>query len=166
MKKIALFTVLLGMAATSQAAVAFKGVGWDQGLGHVTARLGFTEFANLDVGLGFNFDGTNNLPDNQVFTFGLSGFFLGKLQDWGPVDNYFVGGMAITKRPDPTDPLQEDSEVAVNLYAGLQPELTLMEHIAVAIRLGLDFPVAPDVIFRTSGQPISMVQGLNFKILF
>ena len=158
MKKISLvLSAVLGLAMMANAQL--KGVGYDQQLGHVTGRLALG--ANMiDVGVGLKFDNTDDNNDDNNFAMGLSGFFLGHLHDFGPVDTYFAGGVVFTKLP------QKDDNIAVSLFAGLQPEVTLLDHIVLSTRFGLDIPVSPEVIIQTAGQGISITNGANFKILF
>ncbi len=156
MKKASLFLgAVLGLALGAHAQL--KGVGYNDGLKQITARLAIGP-NDLDIGAGFAFD---NSVDKNKFSFGASGTFLGHLHDWGPVDTYFAAGLVFQKLP------QDSKDIAINLFGGFQPEVTLLDHIAVSARFGLDVPVAPDVKMMTAGPAgISIIGGGNFTILF
>lgn len=152
--KIAALMVCFAAAAHAQ----LKGVGYDTDLSQVTARLGLG--ANLlDVGAGLRID-SDNPNDDAKFQVSGSAFFLGHLHDWGPVDTYFTVGGIFAKLP------QADDNIKISIFGGFQPEITLLDHIVVSTRFGLDFTVLPGVVIETAGGPISIVNGLNFKILF
>lgn len=145
----------VAIAANAQ----LKGVGYDTDLDQVTARLALGA-NHLDVGAGITLDNTDGLADHEKFTFSASGFFLGHLHDFGPVDTYFTAGAVIAKLPDSTD------NIALRAFAGFQPEVTLLDHIVLSTRFGLEVPLMPHFILRTTGSAISIVEGVNFKILF
>jgi len=152
--KIAALMVCLTAAAHAQ----LKGVGYDTDLSQVTGRLGIG--ANLlDVGVGLKID-SDNANDDAKFQVSGSAFFLGHLHDWGPLDTYFTVGGIFAKLP------LADDNIKISIFGGFQPEITLLDHIVVATRFGLDFSVLPGVIIETAGGPISIVSGLNFKVLF
>lgn len=160
MKKITLIAAALGMAIAANAeGLNIKAVGYDQNLGHVTARLGLATNAALDLGVGLNYDNSQANSDAKL-QFGVSAFYLSHLQHWGPVDNYIAVGGVLSKLPVAT------KNIALSIFAGFQPEVTLLEHIVVSTRFGLNVPLMPDVMFQTAGQGISIVNGLNFKILW
>jgi hypothetical protein len=181
MKKLSILAAVLGLSIAAHAAptaapaaapapapkpvVASSGapalplgitaVGYDDNLKHITARITLSQNNAVDVGAGLNLD---NSAAADKFQLGLSGFYLLKLQDWGMVDNYLVGGAYAT--------IFSDSDLKLNLFAGLQPEVTLMDRLILSIRFGADVALSPDFIVATQGQPISIVQGLNFKIIW
>lgn len=152
--KIVAMMFCVAVAANAQ----IKGVGYDgDGLNQITARLGLG--ANyLDVGVGLSFD--NGAADDQKFGMSASGFFLGHLHDFGPVDTYFTAGGIFAKLA------QEDDNISLAGYVGFQPEVTLLDHIVLSTRIGLSVPLMPEFGFETSGSAISIVNGANFKILF
>lgn len=160
MKKLTLLAVaVLGLALGAQAQV--KGIGYTKLFNQteeITARLGLGPNA-LDIGFGLNFDNSQANSDNK-FGFDVSGTFLGHLHEWGPVDTYFAAGALFQKFARAND------NIGINLFAGFQPEVTLMDHIALSTRLGLNIPVQPDVAIKTFGSQISIVEGVNFTILF
>ena len=158
MNKFSKAAVLVAGLALGANAAGLVGVGWDDGLGEITARLGLG--ANyLDVGLGLSVDPENNNEDAR-FLMSASGIFLGHLHDWGPVDTYFAAGGIFEKAGTPND------NIHISALVGFQPEVTLLDHIVVSNRFGLSIPLSPDFQLQTGGQAISIVQGLNFKILF
>jgi hypothetical protein len=156
--KIAALVFCVAAAANAQ----IKGIGYDAGSAagepsQITARLGLG--ANfLDVGVGMRFD--NAAKGDAKFEISASGYFLGHLHDFGPVDTYFTAGGVFHKLP------REDDNVAIAGFVGFQPEVTLLDHIVLSTRLGLRVPLMPDFGFQTSGDAISIVNGANFKILF
>jgi len=48
----------------------------------------------------------------------------------------------------------------------LQPEITLLNRLILSTRFGLKLDAAPEFALGTAGSGISIVEGLNFKILF
>ena len=152
--KIVAMMFCVALAAHAQ----IKGIGYDAGsLNQITARLGLG--ANfLDVGVGMSFD--NGKPDDEKFGISASGFFLGHLHDFGPVDTYFTAGGFFAKLA------RDDDNIDITGFVGFQPEVTLLDHIVLSTRLGLTVPLMPDFGFHTSGDAISIVNGANFKILF
>jgi hypothetical protein len=164
MKKLALLAIAFGMAvsayAQAPAGLPISALGYDGSIGHITGRMGLSENTALDLGIGFGFDATDDGDDDDNLQFGVSGFFLTKLHDWGPVDNYIALGGVISKLP------QADDNISVNLFAGFQPEITLLDRLIVSTRFGVSLDVMPAFILATAGQGISIVEGLNFKILF
>jgi hypothetical protein len=153
--------VMAGMAMGAHA--QFTGLGWDNNWQEVQARLGLGANA-LDLGVGFMVD-PNNDDDgvandgNDKFVMSVSGLFLGHLHDWGPVDTYFAAGARFLN----TD---ANNDMSVLGVVGFQPEVTLLDHIVVSTRFGLEIPLIPDFVIQTAGREISIVNGFNFKILF
>ena len=164
MKKLALLAVAFGMAVSVHAQAPFglpiSALGYDGSIGHITGRMGLSENTALDLGLGLQFDGTDDGNDDNNLQFGVSGFFLTKLHDWGPVDNYLALGGILSKLPVAND------NIKLQLFAGFQPEITLLDRLIVSTRFGVNLDVMPNVILATAGQGISIVEGLNFKVLF
>lgn len=157
MNKFSKVAVLLaGLAVGSHAGLA--GIGWDDGLQQITARIGLGGNA-VDVGASLGID-PDAASDDGKFLFSASGLFMGHLHDWGPVDTYFYAGGLLSKINAPKDNIQ------VAALVGFQPEVTLLDHIVVSNRFGLSVPLSPAFKMNTTGQGISIVGGLNFKILF
>jgi hypothetical protein len=157
MNKIVKAMILMaGLAVGAKAQLA--GLGWDDHWQEIQARLGLGRNF-LDIGYGMTLDPQNDNHDAR-FQMSVSGLFLGHLHDWGPVDTYFAGGARLQKLP------QAHDNIHVTGVVGFQPEVTLLDHIAVSTRFGLEIPLVPDFLLQTTGQRISIVDGLNFKILF
>lgn len=162
MKKLVLLAAAFGLVAAAHAQAPFglpvKAIGYDANLSSVTARLPMGDAADLDVGVGVKYDNSAAEP----FSLALSGFYLMKTNTWGPVSNYLsTGGVfKIVDRPN--------DKAELTAFAGLQPELTLMERIILSTRFGANLTVLPDFILATAGPAtgISIVGGLNFKVLF
>ncbi|MBW8888438.1 MAG: hypothetical protein JF616_11840 [Fibrobacteres bacterium] len=148
--------VVAGLALGAKAQLA--GLGWDNNWQEIQARLGLGRNF-IDVGAGMALDPGNDNHDAR-FTMSASGLFLGHLHDWGPVDTYFAAGARFQKTAAATDNLGFSGVV------GFQPEVTLLDHIVVSTRFGFEIPFIPNFIIRTGGNAISIVDGLNFKILF
>ncbi len=157
MKKLTLFAAALGLAVSANAQ-GLKGVGYDANLNHIVARIGLNQNAALDVGGAIMYNDAA-APDTKL-ALGVSGFYLGKLQHWGPVDNNFAAGVIFTKLP------QKTKNVGFALFGGLQPEVTLLDRILLSTRFGLNIPLAPDFQINTVGSGISIVGGASFKILW
>lgn len=161
MKKISLFAAMLGLVAAAHAqapfGLPFKAIGYDADLSTVTARLPLGENA-LDLGLGFKIDNAANDP----FSMTAAGFYLLKTNTWGPVSNYVSLGGILKVLDQPND------NVEITGFAGLQPELTLVDRFVVSTRFGLNLTVLPDFVLATAGPAtgVSIVGGLNFKVLF
>jgi hypothetical protein len=128
-----------------------QAVGWDDALKHITARIGLSQNNAVDIGVGLNI---NTATDEEELL--LGGFYLLKLQDWGIVDNYLIAGASAVLA----------SEVALTGFAGLQPEITLLDRIIVSVKFGLSVPIVPDFAMVTAGSPISIVEGFNFKVIW
>ncbi|HAO99165.1 MAG TPA: hypothetical protein DCQ83_03890 [Fibrobacteres bacterium] len=157
MKKLIPFVAALGLAVAAHSQIAIKGIGYDVVLNNVVVRLGgIGPNAALDVGGAVNYDGS--LPSDNL-ALGLSAFYLGHLQHWGPVDNYFAAGGIFNK------PLG-GADNTVALLGGLQPEVTVLEHIALSTRFGFLVPLSPDFKINTQGSGVSIVGAAAFKILF
>jgi hypothetical protein len=163
MKKLTLIAAVFGLALSAQAqapfGLPFKAIGYDANLTHITGRLPLGN-ADLDVGFGLGYDGADDGNDDNNLQFGVSGFYLIKSGSWGPVSNYLALGGVLSKLP------QADDNIKLNLFAGFQPEITLLDRLIVSTRFGVSLDVVPDVVLETAGQGISIVEGLNFKILF
>ena len=176
MKKFTLFAAILGLAVAANAQ-GLKGVGYDAQLNQIKARIGLSQNAAIDVGLGFKMfigdststnygtatptNGTQVKADKDAkTTYSLSAFYLAHLQHWGPVDNYLDAGFVFQGLG------QKFNSHTLDLIGGFQPEVTLLDHLVLSIRFGLDVPVMPDMLIQTAGSPISIIGGTSFLILF
>jgi hypothetical protein len=159
MKKLALLAAVFGLVAAAHAQAPFglpvTAIGYDDNLKHITARLPLGG-NDLDVGVGFKFDNGAAEP----FSMGLSGIYLIKTNTWGPVTNYLAAGGVFKIIDAPND------NVGLAVLGGMQPEVKLLEHIILSTRLGVQLDVLPEFVLATFGSPISVVAGVNFKILF
>jgi hypothetical protein len=155
--KVALLMVGLAAGAKAQ---SLTGVGYDVPLNEVTARLSLGANA-VDVGAGLLFDNRDGVADDDKFQFSASGFFLGHLHDWGPVDTYFTAGGILAKLG-----AAGKGDVSIAAFAGFQPEVTLLDHIVLSTRFGLHVPLSPGFALETAGGGISITGGTSFKILF
>jgi hypothetical protein len=159
MKKLALLAAVFGLVAAAHAQAPFglpvSGIGYDDNLKHITARLPLGNDA-LDLGLGFKFDNAASEP----FSMGVSGIYLLRTNTWGPVSNYLAAGGVFKIIDAPND------NIGIAVLGGLQPEVKLLDHIILSTRLGVQLDVLPEFVLATFGAPISIVSGVNFKILF
>jgi hypothetical protein len=154
--KVAL--LMVGLAASANAGLA--GLGYDVPLNQITARLALGANA-VDVGAGLLIDNRDGVADDDKFQFSASGFFLGHLHDWGPVDTYFTAGGIVAKLGS-----SGSGDVSIAAFGGFQPEVTLLDHIVLSTRFGLHVPLSPGLAIETAGSGISIVGGTSFKILF
>lgn len=156
MKKIIKAAMLMaGLAMGANAQLA--GLGYDGGWQEIQVRLGLGRNA-LDLGGGITIDPGQDSSRDKFGT-SVSGLFLGHLHDWGPVDTYFAAGGRLTKPKGSKD-------FQIMGVVGFQPEVTLLDHIAVSTRFGFEIPLIPDFVIRSVGREISIVNGFSFKILF
>jgi hypothetical protein len=161
MKKFVFLAGILALAAASQAqapaGLPLTALGYDSQLGHVTASLPLGS-DRLDLGLGFNYT-TDPAAGSENLTFGLSGYYVKTLNTWGPVANNVAGGAVFS--------LLDSGDPRVELFAGFQPEVTLLDRLVIATRFGVKAQfIEPGFSLQTVGDKISIVEGLIFKIRF
>lgn len=162
MKKLTLLAAVLGLAVAATAAVPtgpFKALGYDANLGHVVGRMPLAG-ADLDLGIGLKFDGTDDGNDDNNLQFGVSGFYLLKQGTWGPVSNYLALGGVLSKLP------VKDDNIKLTVFGGFQPEITLLERFIVSTRFGASVDLMPAFVLQTAGQGIDITGGASFKLLF
>ena len=180
MKKLTVLFVLFALALSIQAQ-GLLGIGYDGSLmsdgtrllqrpGEITVRLGISEKANLDLGLGAYYN-AGPVNDDAKLDFAASAFFLYRLQQWSVVSNYLAAGILLDKygtmMPPPPDAAGiVAGDFGISFFGGLQPEVVLLEHLVVGVRFGVQLAVTPEIQFLTPGSPLSIVDGVNFKILF
>lgn len=180
MKKFIVSFALFALAF-SASAQGLIGVGYDGSLmsdgtrllqrpGEITARIALGSSSDLDLGIGAYY---NAGPANSDARLDLtaSAFFLLRLQQWNMVSNYFTAGVILDKYgtmmpPPPNSAGIVAGDFGVSFFGGLQPEVTLLDHLVVGVRFGLQLAVAPEIQILTPGSPLSIVDGVNFKILF
>ncbi len=134
------------------------GVGYSGTDEVITARIGVG--ANLvTVGLGGMFD--SDVPANApAFEARFVLGFLGHLHNWEQVNTYFNAQIM----GDLFDRDEDNFELAA--FVGLQPEVTLFDHIVLSTRFGLEAPIMPAFSIGTDGRSISVVSGVDFTIKF
>jgi hypothetical protein len=161
MKKFFLVATLVSaFAATAPAQV--EGFGWDGQASEVVGRLGLGTYTHLEAGLGLRWD--NNESGDESMSISASGRFLLALHEWEKLTGFLhIGGYFRD------DEIQGQGSSAnkgsFSVFAGYQPELLLIPHLALSIRFGALLRVMPDAGFALVGDEISIVQGLNFRIL-
>jgi len=155
-KMLKIAAVMCGLAVAANAQL--KGVGYDADLSQLTGRIGLGPNF-VDVGVGMKYDNGQD-SSYAAFQMSASGFFLGHLHDFGPVDTYFSLGGVFAKLP------QKEKNIKILGFVGFQPEVTLLDHIVLSTRMGLNIPLTPTFMLETVGSGISIVSGANFKILF
>ena len=140
-----LFIAFAMLTSTSYAGLT--GLGWNSGTDQLTARLG----SNLDLGVGGVADENNHVT--------LSADYLGcPLAASEGFTAHTVVGLNYSV----------DSKV-LGGFVGVMPELVFNKHLAISTRFGLSLPLYNDGLdlhFNLTGQPVSLVNGLNFKVLF
>ncbi len=160
MKKIALLAAALGFAVSVHAqapfGLPFSALGYDANLGHITGRMNLGEGANLDVGAGLKFDN----GANDKFSMGISGFYLMETNNWGMVSNHLAVGGVFSILDQPNDNLR------ITAFGGFQPEVLLLDRIIVSTRFGVNLDLQPELVLASAGSAISIVNGVNFKLLF
>jgi hypothetical protein len=176
MKKFTLLAAVLGLALSAQAQtktttttttttvaatqplpLGLNAIGYDQNLNHITARLGLSQNNALDLGFGLNFNSAAPAGEEE-FRVGVSAIYLLKLQDWGMVDNYLAAGGWFTMLPN--------GDPNLTLFGGLQPEITFLDRFIFSVRFGLQATVLQDFEMVTVGSPVSLVEGINFKVIW
>jgi hypothetical protein len=162
MKKLTLLAAVFGLAVSAQAqtpfGLPFKAMGYDANLTQITGRMSLAENNDLDVGFGLTYD--DGAATDAKLQFGASGFYLVKLHDWGPVDNYLALGGILNKLP------QKNDNIRITVFGGFQPEVTLLDRLILSTRFGVSLDVMPDVKVETIGDQVSIVQSISFKLLF
>jgi hypothetical protein len=161
MKKLSILAAaVFGLALSAQAqaplGLPVTALGYDGTLNHVTARLPLGA-DNLDVGVNLRLNTAAASGDNTL-SFGASAFYVKTLNTWGPVSNNVAGGGWLT--------LPETGDFGVSLFAGFQPEITLLDRLILSTRFGLRANLLPDFQLYTAGDQISIVQSISFKVRF
>lgn len=162
MKKFIFLAGVLALSVAAQAqapfGLPFTALGYDSKLGHVTASLPLGA-DRLDLGLGLTYSTDPVRPTDENLTFGLSGYYVKNLNTWGPVANNVAGGVVFMLLPS--------GDPRIELFAGFQPEITLLDRLVIATRFGVGAQfINPGFALTTAGDPISIVEGLIFKIRF
>jgi hypothetical protein len=164
MKKMQLFAALF-FAFTAVANAQLEGFGWDGDNSEVVARIGLGGYSHVEAGLGlyFNGDGTGD----SKFNITASGRYLLALHSWEKLTGFLnVGGYFRDDNRGSNNNTGNDNRGSFQIKAGYQPELLLVPHLAVSILFGAAMTLVPDFSFSTMGDEISIVNGLNFRVLF
>jgi hypothetical protein len=157
MKKLSLFvTLFLGLAAAAHA--QFEGMGWDGDNNELVARIGLGGYNHLEGGFSFAYD--NDADGDAQSNITASGRFLLALHSWEKLTGYLHAGVYFR---DDSNGSNKGSLVA---KVGYQPEVVLIPHVAVSVLFGAAVQMIPDASVATFGNRISIVDGLNFRILF
>lgn len=169
MKKFSLIVAsMLSLAATAAYSEGFEGMGYDTQVNEVVGRLGVGGFNHAEVGVGFGFHDTDALPSDAKTSMTISGRYLLALHQWDKFTGYLhLGAYFRDDNDNGGSPNFGNGGPAASLafLAAYQPELVIFEHLAVSTTFGLAVAVMPDMQIRLTGAPVSIVSGLNFRIL-
>jgi hypothetical protein len=175
MKKLQLIaSMVLGLSLASHA--QFLGAGWDGSAEEVVGRVGLGGFSTVEVGLGLRYDGSqeddNVAEEDERTTFSLSARYLHALHAWEKFTGYLHGGLYFrddnNNGDSPTNPFSTNGSraAALAVFLGYQPEVILINHLAVSTKFGVSLPVTPDFKLGLVGDDVSIVQGFDFRILW
>jgi hypothetical protein len=167
MKRLSLFATLV-LALSTFANAQFEGFGWDGDESEVVGRIGLGGYNHLEIGANMLWD--ESLPDNTSaqedakMTITASARFLMALHQWEKLTGFLHLGVYF--RDDAVHGNAGDREGTLQAFAGYEPEVILIPHLAVGFKFGLRVPLVPDAGFGFTGKGVSIVDGLNFRILF
>lgn len=157
---IALTSLVFTIATASHAQV--EGFGWDGQTSEVVGRFGIGTYSHLEAGLGMQWD--NAESGDESMSLSVSGRYLLALHEWEKLTGFLHLG-AYFRDDEIQGDAAADTKGTLSVFAGYQPELLLLPQLAVSIRFGALVKIMPDAGFALVGQEISIVQGLNFRIL-
>jgi hypothetical protein len=166
MKKLSILaSMVLGLAAVSQAQL--EGIGWDNRTDEFVGRLGLGGYSHLEIGLGGAWaespNGASVAVEDANSSLSVSARYLLALHSWEKFTGFLhVGGYF----RDDDGPGTANRAAAIEVFAGYEPEVVLLQHFAVSTRFGLLSAFAPDMSFGLVGDDVSIVSGFNFRILF
>ena len=163
MKKIQLFAALL-FSLTAVANAQLEGFGYDGDNQELVARVGLGGYSHLEVGAGLFFNGEGS--GDSKFNITASGRYLLALHSWEKLTGFLNVGGYFRDDNNGAAPGGNPNRGSFSVKAGYQPELLLVPHLAVSIMFGAGMTLVPDFSFSTMGEKISIVEGLNFRILF
>jgi hypothetical protein len=168
MKKFALIAFSMLALAVSSQAQAFEGMGYDTQVNEVVGRLGVGG-NHVEVGVGFGFNDNENLNSDAKTQMSVSGRYLLALHQWEKLTGYLHLGAYFRDDNDnggsPNFGAGHPLASSLAFLAAYQPELVLLNHLAVSTTFGLAVAVIPDVQIHLAGEPVSIVSGLSFRIL-
>ena len=166
MKKIHLSALLL-LAAFATANAQFEGIGWDGDNSEVVARIGLGGYSHIEAGTSLYLN--NNGKGDSKFNITASGRYLLALHSWEKLTGFLNVGAYFRDdnfgQPAPNY-TGNPNRGSLQFKGGYQPEVVLLPHLAVSVLFGVGLNLVPDFEFRTIGNRISIVDGLNFRILF
>src|SRR5690606_37716726 len=148
------------MAISTHAQV--EGFGWDGQSSEVVGRFGIGTYSHLEAGLGMQWD--NGESGDESMSISASGRYLLALHEWEKLTGFLHLGVYF-RDDEIQGSAAGDTKASLSFFGGYQPELLLLPHLAVSIRFGAMVNLMPDAAFALVGQEISIVQGLNFRIL-
>lgn len=169
MKKIYLIAAFI-LAATAAANAQFEGIGWDGDNSELVARIGIGGYNHIEAGTSFHYD--NNATGDAKTNFTASGRFLLAMHSWEKltgflnVGAYFRDDNTTYLGSFPGTPPARLYRGSLAVKAGYMPEVVILPHVAVSLLFGAAIQLIPDFEFNTIGNRISIVDGLNFRILF
>jgi hypothetical protein len=169
MKRFSLLTAMV-LAFTVAANAQIEGFGYDTQNSQIVGRLGLGGFNHLEVGLGLQWDdndlaaGSSSAEDDAQMTLSASFRYLLALHQWEKLTGYLHIGAYFAD--DQAHNNINARKATLAAFVGYEPELLLINHLAVSTKFGFNIPVMPDFSLSTSGQAISIVEGFNFRILF
>ena len=165
-----LASVVLGLAAASHAGI--EGFGWDNRTSEVVGRLGLGGYSHLEIGVGGSWeeapDGATDDVQDFASSLSVSARYLLALHSWDKFTGYLhIGGYFRDDNDRSTlDGDGRDRRAGMNVIAGYEPEVVLFQHLAVSTVFGANLDIQPDMGFAIIGEGVSMVSGVNFRILF
>ncbi|HKP98653.1 MAG TPA: hypothetical protein VJ385_23175 [Fibrobacteria bacterium] len=157
MKKLSLFVPLI-LALTAAAHAQFEGIGWDGDNSELVGRIGLGGYNHIEAGASFFYN--NDADGDAKANVTASGRFLLALHSWEKLTGYLHAGAYFR------DDSPGTTKGSFSARIGYQPEVVLLPHLAVSMLFGANIQLVPDFVFATVGNRISIVDGLNFRILF
>jgi hypothetical protein len=173
MKKASMIAAAMLAFSTPSFAQALLGFGWDNANQEVVGRIGLGGYNAVEAGLGFAFDdglpGTGAAAKDFKSSLSLSGRYLLALHQWDKLTGYLhLGGYFRDDNTLGTAPgasVTPSRAASLAFMAGYEPQITLLDHFAVSTRFGLALRVMDEFAVGFSGEPVSIVTGINFRIL-
>lgn len=168
MKKLSLIAFSVLALAGFSRAQGFEGMGYDTQVNEVVGRLGVGGYNHVEVGVGFMFRDNDALPSDLKTSMTLSGRYLLALHQWDKFTGYLhLGAYFRDDNNNLGAPNFGTGSQAASLafLAAYQPELKIFDHLAVSTTFGLAVAVMPDMQIALAGEPVSIISGLNFRVL-
>ena len=166
MKQLSLFaSMVFALAASAHAQL--EGFGWDNKNQEIDVRIGLGGYSHVEGGLGLQWD--NGAPDNNsaqrdaAMNVTASGRFLLALHQWDKLTGFL--NLGVHFQDDSFNEAPASRRSALFAFAGYQPELKLLDHLAISVAFGANMKLMKDFGLDLTGDPISIVEGINFRIL-